>query len=85
MIKVLENRRIEHLQIHSHYLDKGEAKAVLNFLNSPNATYSELTLKFADADDVTEVLRAIKNRYSFKYANIETEEPISQEAEELAM
>ena len=80
----LENRKLKHLSIQSR-LGKEEAQVILNFLNSPQSIYSQLVWKFVDADDVTETLRAIKNRYSFVYSQIDTKDPVSEEAEELAM
>ena len=57
----------------------------MNFLNSPQSIYSQLVSKFDDADDVTKILNAIKNRNSFIYAEIDSKDPVSKEAEELAM
>ena len=44
-----------------------------------------MSLKFKNVDDVTEALKAIENRYMFRYAEILTERLVSVEAEELAM
>ena len=85
LLDLVENKRIKHLQIQRNYLDREETQVFVNFLSLPHITCSELTLKLANVDDVTNVLKAIENRYSFKYANIMTKEPVSKEAEELAL
>ena len=85
LFKVLENKRLQHLTVQSHFLEKDEVEVILNFLNSSQSVCTKLYLAISDIDDMTEVLRAIKSRYSFVYEEIETENPVSKEAEELAM
>ena len=85
LIKLLEKRCIEYFSIEGQYLDKEEAKVILDFLNSPDATYFQISLAFSDTNDVTEALRAIRDRYSFSSAEIATEKPVTKEAEELGM
>ena len=85
MLTSLEGRKIQQIRIQTHYLEKEEAQVLISFLHSPNAYYTEYWLKFNDTTDVTEALRAIKTRYSFIFGEIETKEPIPEEAEQLAL
>ena len=83
-LKSLENRTIDKLSI-LYSLSKQEAKIFLEFLNSPDTNYSKFSIILNESDDVIEALKAIKNRYSFIEGEINTEEPVSKEAEELAL
>ena len=84
LLTLLENRKIVYLNIQK-YLEKVETEAIVRFLSSPQSIYTHLVLKFANSDDVTDVLRATENKYSLIYAEIDTEEPVSKEAEQLAI
>ena len=84
LLKALHNRRIHEFKI-TKYLNRQEAKVVINFLNSPDVTYAKYDIRFEDTDDVIGALKAIENKFSFICGQIVTEEPVSKEAEELAL
>ena len=54
-------------------------------MKTTEANYEAYYLQFKDTKYATYALKAIENRYSFRMGSIETEEPISEEAEELAL
>ena len=61
LLKALHNRRIHEFKI-TKYLNKQEAKVVINFLNSPDVNYAKYDIRFEDTDDVIGALKAIENR-----------------------
>ena len=67
------------------FIDQNEAKAVLDHLSSFNINCLEYEFAFKHTDDVVHALNFIKNRYLFTRASIFTDEPVTEEAEQLAL
>ena len=84
LFEALKNKLIKRISISDHCLNNDQSRIVLDFLNSPEADYTSFVLQFKDAENVTEALRAVENRYSFDYGHLTSKDPVSKEAEELA-
>ena len=82
-LQALLGRRLICLKIIQNAFDE-DAEAIIEFLRSPDAIYEMFELEFSNTDYVIEALEAIKNRYSFRFGYIKTQELISEEAENLA-
>ena len=85
LLKALLNKRIVRFKFSKNYLNKDQGRVVLDFLNSSEANYSSFILQFEDTEYVVEALKAVESRYLFDYGRIETKDPISKEAEQLAL
>ena len=83
LFKALQNRKLQKISI-GHYLDREETRLVLDFLSSPDVSYSKYYLAI-DTEDAFEALKAVQNRFLFNEGWIYTQQPVSKEAEELAL